>query len=264
LYKKLALVLAALLCLMLVPVGSAGAATPATRAYIIASVGDGYKQATGTTNAEIDAAATFARTDLNSGSTFCDGDGPVFSDVDDVDLDQDGDTDDRDARIAQYIVILQCLGAIEGPGDGTFQPRDELARAQTATVYAATLGVDVRLSTNDVQYVDVTKASSPTPNVHGCNIHTLSDLDDDGNYVAASNAEPTPSNPYIIQGYEPRPGETHPDLFGPWDDVTQKQVNLMTGRSLDVVEFDDYDSLCRGQTYPSLIEALPDLVEEAA
>jgi hypothetical protein len=217
----------------------AQAATPATRAQIVASIGDAFGDLAGATPAQVHAAATDARAALGA---------DLFGDVDGVDLDVDGDVDDRDTHIADLIAIAQHEGWIEGYGDGQFGSHDTLRRAPTASIYASVLGVDVRTPTGAVLYKDVTDE-----NIHGCNIHTLSDLDRDGRYYWDHRPEEW-TDPFVINGYVPRTIDREqlefPDLFGPWDNVTIRQVDLMTDRAVRSAtlytdaDFYPYESLC--------------------
>ena len=174
----------------------ASAAEVSNRAYIVGQLGDSLVELSGLTDAEVNAILAGAPD-------------PGWDD-DEGDFDGDGDEDARDERVRKYAWILHAIGVLEGTTASTFDPHDPLDRDATASVFKRIIfgpGTENR----STQYSDVGAV-----NTHSCNIHLISDIDQDDVYGDA---------PFIIQGYPPVPS-----LYKPHTSVTEPQVDNMVDR----------------------------------
>ena len=216
--------LASLLALALaVPAASAAPNDTANRAYLIGQLGDAFVELSGLTEAEINA-------------ILADADDPGWSD-DSGDFDGDGTIDARDKRVRAYAWIAHEAGIMIGTTATTFDPHDPTDRDAAASVFKRVFfgpGNQHR----ETLYSDVGAI-----NVHSCNIHLISDIDEDGLYG---------DNPYIIQGFPPVPS-----VYKPNQDVSEGQVDSMVARSVEhaTTAADPFDNrYCKRPTYRGPIE----------
>lgn len=278
------LVVAAVMAMLASLAPPADSATVATRAYVMAQVGDAYQVFLDRTEEDVNA-------ELEQWDTDC------FDDIS-GDLDGDGDNDSRDTRIREYICFsydpdgdvygpnddgnpatgeagtdggefgVPTLGAvIRGTDDGDYEPRQDYLRAQAVAIYNRAIELASFFEASDDSdpsiYVDLAREAprdtlfadvqlpGAAATTHGCNIHRAADMDGDGAYVNDALPSGGTDEPFIVHGYLPRDGESFPDLFGPFDSLTEAQADLILLRGTEVVTdyLDDVDPpLCGGDT----------------
>lgn len=198
-HRILAVILAALAFLSLAIPAGAGPHDEASRAYLVGQLGDAFAAHAGLTDVEVLALA----------ATLPD---PGWSD-DEGDVDGDGVENGRDELVAAYARIAHAAGVLVGKTPSTFAFDEPILRQQAATVFKR-IFFGFAHTPRNTQYSDVSAANTD----HSCNIHVISDIDQDGLYG---------DSPFIVQGYPPVPS-----LFKPLEGITESQVDLMVARAV--------------------------------